>query len=619
MATPEEASLPPPAAGGGGDNVSSTQAQGRGPSVQQKPEAETEGRGQGRDSFQITATPAAPGGASGRVFSVSTFGMERDPPQRLVRMRSSPSVVPGGGSGEGQAGGEESGEESPASTSALAVLTRRATAASDADVPPTAIGASTPVPTLRRRSTIAIGALPPQSLERRSSYRSPGIGAGTNHDDDDARSVVSGAYSIQFGPGESEDDECSSGAHSSGSASGDGGPDGMEVMDLRPSAGMCDDRTVGSVDTDLASFVANFGLRQNWREGVGAAATQRQLRGLGVSASAVSALTADNPLTESEDAYRTLMRLMSSGERVPIEEDDGNSDGSGASDGGGRVRRRESFSSVASLGAWSAMAPLPNRDDMSDHSGSTLSSKTEKRRQWRRRYVKRCARAMAVFLVLVILSCTAVYLVEEDLFVDGLPFWDVVRRYFAIRGRGDRDEQELLLPAYPSGPRDDGRSVAAEDDSEAEDDEEGEERALAMMMALRGSYHNHVTRGEGVVYPQELHRRKVAKAHAERVRLRTAWERRDMKARRRAKAQEVDEDWGYFFERNSNVADEGFVRREDVWYDREVGDYAPRDYTEHPVVEGDVWTMAQQRQGQDRDGHELDFGLQDHFAPIGYQ
>ena len=183
--------------------------------------------------------------------------------------------------------------------------------------------------------------------------------------------------------------------------------------------------------------------------------------------SIMSTLTMDNPLGESEQAYRALMSLMKSD---PYEnndesgEDNGkaatreqlvaigeggeggtasrkSSGGSGlgglvsvgfggSGDGSGRVQKRRgsnySDNSAESRrsGFWSAIGTLTGNhsdDESYSHDGSDSSSAytessplTHARRKRRRLYVRHCARAMVVFVALAALSGSLVYFVPEE-------------------------------------------------------------------------------------------------------------------------------------------------------------------------------------------------------------
>lgn len=128
----------------------------------------------------------------------------------------------------------------------------------------------------------------------------------------------------------------------------------------------------------------------------------------------------DNPLGESEQAYRALMSLMRSNNGA-------NSDDSSNNEEDDNFKPGASFASAATgtSGFWSAIAPLPNADDYSESSSSGSKSTTRsnlsesspltfKRRQRRQLYARRCACAMVGFVALMTLSGSVIYLVADE-------------------------------------------------------------------------------------------------------------------------------------------------------------------------------------------------------------
>lgn len=266
----------------------------------------------------------------------------------------------------------------------------------------------------------------------------------------------------------SEDDDGSNGS----------GPMSMEVMDLRPSSHSAVHRmevsslvslsSNMSIDSDLASGLFNVASGTTTRRarsngghydpalGRSAAEVSDALRGdlpghweragsgytshhsHGGSGASISggasfggqSLTSmsqafENPLGESEQAYRALMSLMRSDHGNP---DDTDSTINGTNNNNnGNADHRASFCSqeTGRSGFWSALAPPPDAEDTSTNGSgrsedgsskvSESSPLTRARKAKRRVYLRKCARAMVTFLVLSALSFGTIFLlVEED-------------------------------------------------------------------------------------------------------------------------------------------------------------------------------------------------------------
>jgi len=132
-----------------------------------------------------------------------------------------------------------------------------------------------------------------------------------------------------------------------------------------------------------------------------------------------------NALGESEQAYRALMSLMGHNQPTspsPLGSSVNTSDfhpgltnftpGTTASGGRGSMMSVASQSS----GFWSAMGDLTadNSSVCTDVSDETSLALKKKRQLQRSIYIKRCARAMMILVVLSLVSCTAIYFIAGD-------------------------------------------------------------------------------------------------------------------------------------------------------------------------------------------------------------
>jgi len=132
-----------------------------------------------------------------------------------------------------------------------------------------------------------------------------------------------------------------------------------------------------------------------------------------------------NALGESEQAYRALMSLMGHNQPTspsPLGSSVNTSDfhpglanftpGTTASGGRGSMMSVASQSS----GFWSAMGDLTadNSSVCTDVSDETSLVMKKKRQVQRSIYIKRCARAMMILVVLSLVSCTAIYFIAGD-------------------------------------------------------------------------------------------------------------------------------------------------------------------------------------------------------------
>jgi len=200
--------------------------------------------------------------------------------------------------------------------------------------------------------------------------------------------------------------------------------EGMEVMDLRPNRGsMFRLSSTDTVDSDLAREMFRAAIDASERAALDASEKSGDKR--------IGDLLLDDrggraPYnrtdSETEQAYRALMRMM----RSNI--DDSDTLTAAGNNNNGRSIRRGSAVSVANSAAtdfWSALGPrregddgMEGGDDGSSYSELSESSPlSEKKRMLllkRKMYVRRCAKAMVMFLALAALSLTVGYFAIEE-------------------------------------------------------------------------------------------------------------------------------------------------------------------------------------------------------------